>query len=417
MCPSRNNPPPLLPCIVEYKVFGWETSEFTFYLSNQTLTGKTEHIPVEYGCLTVAPELELFHLEREAVSVSFPIFLRALHVRHITPPDAAFRIAKGNLTHDGDEGRVRRLGLDLWLLPAQPSDSGEYTCTFRNATYCIRGSVTLRVYAKSAVDVDNLSFEYDAMLGENVTLNCPIRKHYSHTHVQWFKGAVTLQSHRWHSSGRDARKLWIPEVQRSDGGLYTCRLSVLVERSEFPLTRTIRLLITEPQFATPSMPPLIISPSNGSVHQASHGSGLEVKCTVLTSCQSSPWTGVWWYADGVQVDASRLHGRSLQTGRRETRVGPGCQVEVGLVIMSMTEEEEGAELTCVTQNQDGRREVTVTLHLEDSSTTWLVVACVSIFCFLAVLSIFLYALLIKPKLKKNTKKNADYFLARQDSVC
>ncbi|XP_049584600.1 interleukin-1 receptor type 2 isoform X2 [Syngnathus scovelli] len=372
-------------------------------------------LPMKDGCLTVAPELELFHLEREAVSVSCPIFLRALHVRHITPSDANFRIAKGNFTHDED--RVRRINLDLWLLPAQPSDSGEYTCTFRNATYCIRGSVTLRVYAKSAVDVDNLSFEYDAMLGENVTLNCPIRKHYSHTPVQWLKGAVTLQSHRWNSSERDTRKLRLPEVQYSDGGLYTCRLSVLVEDSEFPLTRTIRLLVKEPQLATPSMTPLIISPSNGSVHQASHGSGLEVKCTALTSCQSSPWTAVWWFADGVQIDASRLHGRALQTGRRETRVTPGCQVEVGLVIMSMTEEEEGVELTCVTQNQDGRREVTVTLHVEDSSMTWVVVGCVSISCFLVVLSIFLYALLIKPKLKKNTKKNADYFLARQDSVC
>lgn len=52
----------------------------------------------------------------------------------------------------------------------------------------------------------------------------------------------------------------------------------------------------------------------------------------------------------------------------------------------------------------------------DSSVTWLVVACVSTSCFLAVFSVFLYVLLIKTKLKKKTKKNADYFLARQDSA-
>ncbi|XP_077393694.1 interleukin-1 receptor type 2-like [Festucalex cinctus] len=384
-------------------------------------------MPVKDGCFAVAPELDLFRLESEAVTVSFPAFRRALQVRDIAPPDAAFRIAKGNRTHDGGdgiaddgEGRVRRLGADLWLLPAQPSDSGEYTCTFRNATYCIRGSVTLRVYAASAADMDKLSYEHDATLGENVTLKCPVKKHFSHTHVQWFKedlGAVSLQAHRWRSFRREAGKLRIPAVSRSDGGLYTCRLSVAVDRREFPLTRTIRLLVKDPELASALTPPLIISPLNGSVHEASHGSGLEVKCAVLTACQSSPWTALWWSADGVEVDASRLSGRALQTGRRESRVASGCRVEVGLVVVAMTEEEEGAELTCVAQNQDGRREVTVTLRVEDSSMTWLVVACVSTSCFLAVLSIFFYVLLIKPKLKKNTKeKKADYFLARQDSV-
>ncbi|XP_077437084.1 interleukin-1 receptor type 2-like isoform X2 [Vanacampus margaritifer] len=378
-------------------------------------------MPVKDGCFTVAPELDLFRLESEAVTVSFPAFRRALQIRNIAPPGAAFRIAKGNRTHDGgDDDRVRRLGTDLWLLPSQPSDSGEYTCTFRNVTYCIQGSVTLWVYAASAADMDSLWYEHDATLGENVTLKCPVKKHFSHTHVRWFKddsGAAGLQAHRWRSFQRDAGKLRIPAVRRSDGGLYTCRLSVVVDRREFPLTRTIRLLVKEPKLATALTPPLIISPLNGSVHDASHGSRLEVKCTVLTACQSSPWTAVWWSADGVEVDASRLSGRALQTGRRESLLASGCRVEVGLVVMAMTEEEEGAQLTCVAQNQDGRREVTVTLGVEDSSMTWLVVACVSTSCFLAVLSVFFYVLLIKPKLKKNTKKkNADYVLARQDSV-
>ncbi|XP_019736240.1 interleukin-1 receptor type 2 [Hippocampus comes] len=376
---------------------------------------------VKDGCFVVAAELDLFRLEGEAVTVSFPYFRKALKVRRIEPPDASLRISKGNRTHDAGEGRVRLLGPELWLLPAWRSDSGEYTCTFRNATYCIQGSVTLRVYAALAVGVDNLSYEYNATLGENVTLRCPVKKRLSHTRVQWYKedsSAIGLQAHRRRSLRGDAGKLRIPEAQYSDSGLYTCRLSVLVDRSEFPLTRTFRLLVKEPELPTALTPPppLIITPLNGSVHEASHGSELEVKCTALTACESERQMAVWWSADGVQVDASRLNGRVLQGVRRESRVESGCLVEVSLLVAAMTEQEEGAELTCVAQNQDGRREVTITLHVEDSSMTWLVVACVSTSCFLAVLSVFLYVLLIKPKLKKKTKKNANYFLARQDSA-
>uniref|UniRef100_A0A3Q2YKQ3 Interleukin 1 receptor type 2 n=1 Tax=Hippocampus comes TaxID=109280 RepID=A0A3Q2YKQ3_HIPCM len=392
---------------------------------------------VKDGCFVVAAELDLFRLEGEAVTVSFPYFRKALKVRRIEPPDASLRISKGNRTHDAGEGRVRLLGPELWLLPAWRSDSGEYTCTFRNATYCIQGSVTLRVYAALAVGVDNLSYEYNATLGENVTLRCPVKKRLSHTRVQWYKdsSAIGLQAHRRRSLRGDAGKLRIPEAQYSDSGLYTCRLSVLVDRNIFliiceknctfrsndtkiPIINACFVNLSEPELPTALTPPppLIITPLNGSVHEASHGSELEVKCTALTACESERQMAVWWSADGVQVDASRLNGRVLQGVRRESRVESGCLVEVSLLVAAMTEQEEGAELTCVAQNQDGRREVTITLHVEDSSMTWLVVACVSTSCFLAVLSVFLYVLLIKPKLKKKTKKNANYFLARQDSA-
>lgn len=46
------------------------------------------------------------------------------------------------------------------------------------------------------------------------------------------------------------------------------------------------------------------------------GSELEVKCTALTACESERQTAVWWSADGVPVDASRLNGRVLLGGRR-----------------------------------------------------------------------------------------------------
>ncbi|XP_061697535.1 interleukin-1 receptor type 2 [Syngnathoides biaculeatus] len=379
-------------------------------------------MPVHDGCFTVSPEVELFRLESEAVMLSFPTFRRALKIRGIIPPDDAFRIAKSNRT-GADDGRVRRRGADLWLLPARPSDSGEYTCTFRNATFCIRGSVKLQVYASLSADMDKLSYEYNAVLGENVTLRCPARHHVSEKRVQWIKedgggGAVGIQPHRWRSFRQDVGKLHIPAARLSDAGWYTCRLGVLVDFQEYRLTRTVRLLVkgrepsvtSEPELAGALTPPLITSPLNGSVLETSHGSGLEVTCTVLTACQAIGSTAVWW-------SQGNTNGRTLQAPRRESRLASGCQVEVSLVVMAMTDAEEGAELTCVAQNQVGRQEVTVTLHVEDLTVTWLVTACVATSCFLAVVFVFLYVLVIKPKQKeKKKKKKADYFLARQDSA-
>ncbi|XP_057707671.1 interleukin-1 receptor type 2 [Corythoichthys intestinalis] len=376
-------------------------------------------MPVKDGCFLAESELDLFRLENEAVEVSFPFFRTALKRRLVNPPDDAYRIVKGDGDDSKDgEGRIKRLGSNLWLLPARPSDSGNYTCTFRNTTYCVRGTVSLHVYAAASVDVDKLSYLYDATVGEDVTLRCPAGNLVSRTSIEWFKENLgsSLQSNRWQTLGHDAAKLHIPAVAHSDGGLYTCRLKVLVERRAFTLTRTIRLLVIGPEqhtSAEPNLstaltpaPPLIAWPPNGSVIEASHGSALEVTCVVFTGCDQSASTIVWWTASGFEVEASPHI-------RREGREASGCWVNATLVVRAMTDEEAGAELTCLAENRDGRRQVTVTLRLQDSSGTWLVFVCVSTSCFLVVVSVFLYILLVKPKLKK--KRKADYFLTRNSS--
>lgn len=79
-------------------------------------------------------EIEIFRVEGEAVILAFPMFERVLEVRNIAPPTANYLITKGNGTeavaYQG-EGRIQQRNKQLWFLPAQASDSGEYTCTYR----------------------------------------------------------------------------------------------------------------------------------------------------------------------------------------------------------------------------------------------------------------------------------------------
>lgn len=52
------------------------------------------------------------------------------------------------------------------------------------------------------------------------------------------------------------------------------------------------------------------------------------------------------------------------TVARVTRMSEGCQIELRLIVLAITEKDAGTELRCVTQNQAGRQEVVTHLQLE-----------------------------------------------------
>lgn len=62
------------------------------------------------------------------------MFKRVLQLRNIAPLTAKYIISKANGTEGGihqDGVRVRQRNQQLWFLPANASDSGEYICTYR----------------------------------------------------------------------------------------------------------------------------------------------------------------------------------------------------------------------------------------------------------------------------------------------
>ncbi|KAI9534419.1 hypothetical protein NQZ68_012652 [Dissostichus eleginoides] len=393
------------------------------------------------GCFlaTTEGEVDVFVLEGEAIILSCPIFDRVLEARNIAPPNASYIITKDNGTEGVSfqgEGRVQQRDKQLRFLPAQASDSGLYICTYRNETYCVTGNITLKVYESMSVVMEKVTNRVEVIVGENLRYTCPSLDDFNDTEtlIGWNK-----DSRRGGSFSQLRGKLIIPAVRRSHAGLYTCRLTVTIDEQPYNVSRSITLIVRGVDPETPSTPsptllhlsstshpeilssstvhtpairpPVIISPKNGTVVESPHGSGLELFCTVLTGCQTAESTVVTWLVNGQSVESSYLNGRALQGGRRVTRESEVCQVELRLLVVAMTDEDVNTELKCVAQNEGGRQEVVALLQLEDSSFTWLVVAVVAAFCFLTVVSIFLYVL-FKPK---RTKK-MDYFLARQNST-
>lgn len=49
---------------------------------------------------------------------------------------------------------------------------------------------------------------------------------------------------------------------------------------------------------------------------------------------------------------------------RVTRMSEGCQIELRLIVLAITEKDANTELRCKTQNQAGRQEVVTHLQLE-----------------------------------------------------
>ncbi|KAM3862212.1 interleukin-1 receptor type 2-like [Diretmus argenteus] len=374
-------------------------------------------------------DVNLLRVEGDAVIFSFPMFETVLQAHNLLSPTTKYIIVKGNRTEGvtyGGEGRVQQHGRQLWLLPAQASDSGEYTSIYRNETHCAAGSINLQVYESNLVDLEKLSYFNSGRLGQKETIKCPSLSSFNWTEqIEWYKHpsptALRLDTGQYHGHGA---RLTISDIKLYNQGHYTCKVKVLINNQQYKVSRTIQFTTSRPAgdllttsepnlhstMDTPVIqPPVIVSPLNGTIFESAHGSGLELFCKVLTQCQTVDSTVVTWLVNGQTVEASYLDQRALQGGRRVTTVPGGCQVEVRLVVIAMTEEDTEAELKCVTQNQQGGQEIVAHLRLEDSMFTWLVVGLVALSCVLTVISVFLHFI------RKNRRKT-NYILARQTSM-
>ncbi|XP_018595383.1 interleukin-1 receptor type 2 [Scleropages formosus] len=379
-------------------------------------------LPVTENCLQVS-EIEEFHLQGEAVVLSCPKAERVvLKNRLLHTPGYTQHFAGAAMRPLDTNGRVRDRGRRLWFLPAQTSDTGNYTCVFRNRTFCIAGIISLQVYERKGPHLDMISYPNFVFPGHTGLVVCPNLKEYNRTgNLQWFKESTPIElsvnGTRYHQ--QEANVLAIQDINPQDKGFYTCELWILFDQTRFKITRTIKLVVAAPEEETttlqtspaviptrPPHPPEIVYPAHGDVFIAIIDSTLEIPCRVSTGDQPANSTEVTWLVNGLNIEESVLRGRAF-LGERVISRSERTLIELKIIILELHEEDSSAEIKCVARSPGGRRDVVAQVRVEDPFV-WLTVGCIGAAAFLTTVSLFLY-LLLKPERK-------DYVLARQSSV-
>ncbi|KAI1899297.1 hypothetical protein AGOR_G00060350 [Albula goreensis] len=388
-------------------------------------------LPIRGGCYQLSPEVSECRLQGEAV------VLRCVFLEAYLKSQGFFKFGnytsqflRGNDSSSGvpipAEDRVKEEGHRLWFLPAKSTDSGTYSCTFRNATYCFATTISVQVYEPSQPHLDAISYPMFAYHGRKGKLYCAHVEEFNITgDLQWYKEStpIVFSVNRTRYRRETSTSLTIQDVRPEDEGFYTCHMQVQYNGTKYTVTRVIKLSVTGPDprripstvrpsqssVAVTAHRPKIVGPVNGTFFQSSSGSTLMILCKVSTGKQSADSTEVTWFINGLSVEEAPPSVHASLGERRVTTENGVNYIELELTLLELHEEDIEVEIKCVAQNQGGREEVMAEVKLEGSIFKWLLVASVGTVCFVTMASVFLYQLL-KPKRKR------DYILARQNST-
>nr|XP_055072365.1 interleukin-1 receptor type 2 isoform X2 [Misgurnus anguillicaudatus] len=376
------------------------------------------------SCVVVGPEIPDHHIQDEPVIIKFPFLEDAIQYNKVQLDNSSIFHIRHNKTKNGSSlkscDRVRQSGRGIWLLPSHPSDSGLYTYVFRGDTFCFTGSIFITIY--EAEEPSKTVMPYAAHAGEDTRIICPYLKYFKRAeNPKWYKDfqSTALSVDKGRYTIEREIILTIKNISMKDQGFYTCRLRVIINNTQYNVSRTWRVSVTDLSSSAPvtsenhkalapsrDLFPYIIFPLNGFLIKSHCGSRLEIPCTVSFGNQSAESTEVTWVIDETSVENSYLGERAFQTEKKIL----ANHIEVKLVILQLQEEDNGAQLKCISQNQAQKQEVVAQIKVEvqDSKSLWLLVAMAP--CFIVVGFVFLYHLCQRPE------KQHDYVLASQNIV-
>ncbi|KAM4020614.1 hemicentin-2 [Anomaloglossus baeobatrachus] len=188
-------------------------------------------------------------------------------------------------------------GQVLQIARVLPLHRGIYTCKVENPAGSAEKSVHLTVHAPPRIrEPPPGSKEPTLRLGGTLTLVCEPDTALEPT-ITWYKngrplnegGSVSIQDH--------GQRLTIRDVQASDKGLYTCKMSNVAGAVELSYTVSVQV------------PASIIHPQNETV-QLMTGNSMVLSCEV----DGLPPPQITWLKDGEPIDAGQL-GVTVSGGR------------------------------------------------------------------------------------------------------
>ncbi|XP_052505476.1 interleukin-1 receptor type 2 [Budorcas taxicolor] len=248
-----------------------------------------------------------------------------------------------------EESRVWVQDGALWIVPASRADSGSYICTTRNASYCDKMSVELRVFEKTDASVPLIFYPQIIPLSASGLLACPDLSEFIRNNadvkIQWYKDSVPLDQDNQKFLSVRGTRLLVNNVSMEDAGYYTCAMPYAHKGRQYNITRNIKLQVKKREEETI---PVIISP-----HQtisASLGSRLTIPCKVFLGAGIHTTTLLWWTANNTRIDDAYHGGRVTEGERQAYSENNENYIEVPLIFDPVRREDLHTDFRCVVRN-------------------------------------------------------------------
>lgn len=248
-----------------------------------------------------------------------------------------------------EESRVWVQDGALWIVPASRADSGSYICTTRNASYCDKMSVELRVFEKTDASVPLIFYPQIIPLSASGLLVCPDLSEFignnADVKIQWYKDSVPLDQDNQKFLSVRGTRLLVNNVSMEDAGYYTCAMPYAHKGRQYNITRNIKLQVKKREEETI---PVIISP-----HQtisASLGSRLTIPCKVFLGAGIHTTTLLWWTANNTRIEDAYHGGRVTEGERQAYSENNENYVEVPLIFDPVRREDLHTDFRCVVRN-------------------------------------------------------------------
>ncbi|XP_023067114.1 interleukin-1 receptor type 2 isoform X4 [Piliocolobus tephrosceles] len=278
----------------------------------------------------------------------------------------------------------------LWLLPALQEDSGTYICTTRNASYCDKVSIELRVFENTDASLPFISYPQILTLSTSGVLVCPDLSEFTRdktdVKIQWYKDSLLLdKDNEKFLSVRGTTHLLVHDVALEDAGYYRCVLTFAHEGQQYNITRSIELRIKKKKEETI---PVIISPLK--TISASLGSRLTIPCKVFLGTGTPLTTMLWWTANDTHIESAYPGGRVTEGLRQEYSENNENYIEVPLIFDPVTREDLNMDFKCVVRNTLGFQTLRTTVKEASSTFSWGIVLAPLALAFLVLGGIWMH---------------------------
>ncbi|XP_060690592.1 interleukin-1 receptor accessory protein isoform X3 [Hemiscyllium ocellatum] len=254
----------------------WSHSIFALYVLTCIDPTQTYWLNASGQCMdwdvSNVPEVRAY--DGEPARVSCPLFSTHVKLNYSTARGSGLTLTwyKNRQTEeliDFDQAgnRITKEQEVLWFWPVFANDSGNYTCMFRNTTYCLKVTVPLLVIQKGRNDCNSskeMIFPVQFALGETKYLSCPDTTEFSksstNSTVAWYTYKAPSEHYEEDQCQGCCRVEEVVEiVSEIEGKLvfhvvreyhraeYTCVVTMKQREQPYTLTRTVSISICASQ--------------------------------------------------------------------------------------------------------------------------------------------------------------------------